>query len=172
MYVFSGLTCGNPCVPQSPLLGANSTGSLPRNLAATLQDIENKRQLALQQKGDHTSSTSSTTSYCTTHLLLLLLLYPTTISSSSSSSSSSCCTTLREKCGLDWNRGFTDPCCFQKAVFVLNFYLSRPSSPHLCVAVCSSYLDTSLCPQSPRGLVYTPWRKPQKVALVYLVFLH
>uniref|UniRef100_A0A8C4ZC93 Pleckstrin homology-like domain, family B, member 1b n=1 Tax=Gadus morhua TaxID=8049 RepID=A0A8C4ZC93_GADMO len=46
-----GLTCGNPCVPQSPLLGANSTGSLPRNLAATLQDIENKRQLALQQKG-------------------------------------------------------------------------------------------------------------------------
>uniref|UniRef100_A0A671NVR1 Pleckstrin homology-like domain family B member 1 n=1 Tax=Sinocyclocheilus anshuiensis TaxID=1608454 RepID=A0A671NVR1_9TELE len=29
----------------------NSTGSLPRNLAATLQDIETKRQLALQQKG-------------------------------------------------------------------------------------------------------------------------
>uniref|UniRef100_A0A8C9XXU6 Pleckstrin homology-like domain family B member 1 n=1 Tax=Sander lucioperca TaxID=283035 RepID=A0A8C9XXU6_SANLU len=36
---------------QSPLLAANSTGSLPRNLAATLQDIETKRQLALQQKG-------------------------------------------------------------------------------------------------------------------------
>ncbi|XP_058490190.1 pleckstrin homology-like domain family B member 1 isoform X4 [Solea solea] len=36
---------------QSPLLVANSTGSLPRNLAATLQDIETKRQLALQQKG-------------------------------------------------------------------------------------------------------------------------
>uniref|UniRef100_A0A8C9Y4V3 Pleckstrin homology-like domain family B member 1 n=1 Tax=Sander lucioperca TaxID=283035 RepID=A0A8C9Y4V3_SANLU len=35
----------------SPLLAANSTGSLPRNLAATLQDIETKRQLALQQKG-------------------------------------------------------------------------------------------------------------------------
>lgn len=40
------------CVPrQSPLLAVSSTGSLPRNLAATLQDIENKRQLALQQKG-------------------------------------------------------------------------------------------------------------------------
>uniref|UniRef100_A0A665VPS5 Pleckstrin homology-like domain, family B, member 1b n=1 Tax=Echeneis naucrates TaxID=173247 RepID=A0A665VPS5_ECHNA len=35
----------------SPLLVPNSTGSLPRNLAATLQDIETKRQLALQQKG-------------------------------------------------------------------------------------------------------------------------
>uniref|UniRef100_A0A673NJK3 Pleckstrin homology-like domain family B member 1 n=1 Tax=Sinocyclocheilus rhinocerous TaxID=307959 RepID=A0A673NJK3_9TELE len=32
-------------------LAFNSTGSLPRNLAATLQDIETKRQLALQQKG-------------------------------------------------------------------------------------------------------------------------
>ncbi|XP_062994993.1 pleckstrin homology-like domain family B member 1 isoform X8 [Elgaria multicarinata webbii] len=29
----------------------NGTGSLPRNLASTLQDIETKRQLALQQKG-------------------------------------------------------------------------------------------------------------------------
>uniref|UniRef100_A0A8C2WEM4 Pleckstrin homology like domain family B member 1 n=1 Tax=Cyclopterus lumpus TaxID=8103 RepID=A0A8C2WEM4_CYCLU len=36
---------------KSPLLAANSTGSLPRNLAATLQDIEVKRQIALQQKG-------------------------------------------------------------------------------------------------------------------------
>uniref|UniRef100_A0A3P9CUP2 Uncharacterized protein n=3 Tax=Haplochromini TaxID=319058 RepID=A0A3P9CUP2_9CICH len=35
---------------QSPLLVVGSTGSLPRNLAATLQDIETKRQLALQQK--------------------------------------------------------------------------------------------------------------------------
>uniref|UniRef100_A0A3B4HDF8 Pleckstrin homology-like domain family B member 1 n=1 Tax=Pundamilia nyererei TaxID=303518 RepID=A0A3B4HDF8_9CICH len=34
-----------------PLLAVGSTGSLPRNLAATLQDIETKRQLALQQKG-------------------------------------------------------------------------------------------------------------------------
>ncbi|XP_058490207.1 pleckstrin homology-like domain family B member 1 isoform X19 [Solea solea] len=40
---------------QSPLLVANSTGSLPRNLAATLQDIETKRQLALQQKESQTS---------------------------------------------------------------------------------------------------------------------
>ncbi|XP_074158397.1 pleckstrin homology-like domain family B member 1 isoform X12 [Sminthopsis crassicaudata] len=32
-------------------LTQNGTGSLPRNLAATLQDIETKRQLALQQKG-------------------------------------------------------------------------------------------------------------------------
>lgn len=38
--------------PQGPLLAAGSTGSLPRNLAATLQDIEAKRQLALQQKGE------------------------------------------------------------------------------------------------------------------------
>ncbi|CAG06474.1 unnamed protein product, partial [Tetraodon nigroviridis] len=36
---------------KSPLLAAGGTGSLPRNLAATLQDIEAKRQLALQQKG-------------------------------------------------------------------------------------------------------------------------
>uniref|UniRef100_A0A8C4J864 Uncharacterized protein n=2 Tax=Dromaius novaehollandiae TaxID=8790 RepID=A0A8C4J864_DRONO len=37
-----------PSCPQGPPGG---TGSLPRNLAATLQDIETKRQLALQQKG-------------------------------------------------------------------------------------------------------------------------
>ncbi|XP_059931457.1 pleckstrin homology-like domain family B member 1 isoform X2 [Gadus macrocephalus] len=43
-------TLGRNSSSKSPLLGANSTGSLPRNLAATLQDIENKRQLALQQK--------------------------------------------------------------------------------------------------------------------------
>ncbi|KAM4743318.1 pleckstrin homology-like domain family B member 1 isoform 4-T4 [Anableps anableps] len=41
----------NTSSKQSPLLAASSTGSLPRNLAATLQDIETKRQLALQQKG-------------------------------------------------------------------------------------------------------------------------
>uniref|UniRef100_A0A8C6NQ13 Pleckstrin homology like domain family B member 1 n=1 Tax=Nothobranchius furzeri TaxID=105023 RepID=A0A8C6NQ13_NOTFU len=34
-----------------PMLAVGNTGSLPRNLAATLQDIETKRQLALQQKG-------------------------------------------------------------------------------------------------------------------------
>ncbi|XP_064433434.1 pleckstrin homology-like domain family B member 1 isoform X12 [Mirounga angustirostris] len=37
---------------ESALLTQNGTGSLPRNLAATLQDIETKRQLALQQKGE------------------------------------------------------------------------------------------------------------------------
>ncbi|XP_015250547.1 PREDICTED: pleckstrin homology-like domain family B member 1 isoform X3 [Cyprinodon variegatus] len=41
----------NTSSKQGPLLAASSTGSLPRNLAATLQDIETKRQLALQQKG-------------------------------------------------------------------------------------------------------------------------
>ncbi|KAI4814996.1 hypothetical protein KUCAC02_005163, partial [Chaenocephalus aceratus] len=44
-------TLGRNSSSRSPLLAANSTGSLPRNLAATLQDIEIKRQLALQQKG-------------------------------------------------------------------------------------------------------------------------
>ncbi|XP_069577565.1 pleckstrin homology-like domain family B member 1 isoform X1 [Brachyistius frenatus] len=44
-------TLGRNTNSKSPLLVVNSTGSLPRNLAATLQDIENKRQLALQQKG-------------------------------------------------------------------------------------------------------------------------
>ncbi|XP_055082061.1 pleckstrin homology-like domain family B member 1 isoform X6 [Periophthalmus magnuspinnatus] len=44
-------TLGRNTSSKSPLLAANSTGSLPRNLAATLQDIETKRQLALQQKG-------------------------------------------------------------------------------------------------------------------------
>ncbi|XP_027136633.1 pleckstrin homology-like domain family B member 1 isoform X4 [Larimichthys crocea] len=44
-------TLGRNASSKSPLLTANSTGSLPRNLAATLQDIETKRQLALQQKG-------------------------------------------------------------------------------------------------------------------------
>ncbi|KAM3874795.1 pleckstrin homology-like domain family B member 1 [Diretmus argenteus] len=44
-------TLGRNSSSKSPLLAPNSTGSLPRNLAATLQDIETKRQLALQQKG-------------------------------------------------------------------------------------------------------------------------
>lgn len=55
IYYFSRLIllfCLLPWTPQSPLLAVNSTGSLPRNLAATLQDIETKRQLALQQKGN------------------------------------------------------------------------------------------------------------------------
>ncbi|CAK6448711.1 unnamed protein product [Pipistrellus nathusii] len=37
--------------PKSAPLTQNGPGSLPRTLAATLQDIEAKRQLALQQKG-------------------------------------------------------------------------------------------------------------------------
>ncbi|KAM9733478.1 pleckstrin homology-like domain family B member 1 isoform 22-T22 [Menidia menidia] len=44
-------TLGRNSSSKSPLLAVGSTGSLPRNLAATLQDIETKRQLALQQKG-------------------------------------------------------------------------------------------------------------------------
>ncbi|XP_029430135.1 pleckstrin homology-like domain family B member 1 isoform X12 [Rhinatrema bivittatum] len=44
-------TLGLSSTPKSPLLSQNCTGSLPRNLAATLQDIEVKRQLVLQQKG-------------------------------------------------------------------------------------------------------------------------
>ncbi|KAK2847483.1 hypothetical protein Q5P01_010482 [Channa striata] len=44
-------TMGRNTSSKSPLLVTNRTGSLPRNLATTLQDIETKRQLALQQKG-------------------------------------------------------------------------------------------------------------------------
>ncbi|NP_001400380.1 pleckstrin homology-like domain family B member 1 isoform 30 [Mus musculus] len=44
-------TLGRSPSPKSALLAQNGTSSLPRNLAATLQDIETKRQLALQQKG-------------------------------------------------------------------------------------------------------------------------
>lgn len=44
-------TLGRSPSPKSALLTQNGTSSLPRNLAATLQDIETKRQLALQQKG-------------------------------------------------------------------------------------------------------------------------
>ncbi|XP_036975226.1 pleckstrin homology-like domain family B member 1 isoform X8 [Acanthopagrus latus] len=52
-------TLGRNTSSKSPLLAANSTGSLPRNLAATLQDIETKRQLALQQKEPLTSRQNS-----------------------------------------------------------------------------------------------------------------
>uniref|UniRef100_A0A8C8F9F1 Pleckstrin homology-like domain family B member 1 n=1 Tax=Oncorhynchus tshawytscha TaxID=74940 RepID=A0A8C8F9F1_ONCTS len=44
-------TLGRNTTSKSPLMVPNSTGSLPRNLAATMQDIETKRVLALQQKG-------------------------------------------------------------------------------------------------------------------------
>ncbi|KAI4899941.1 hypothetical protein NFI96_030099, partial [Prochilodus magdalenae] len=48
---YTSATLGRNSSSRSPVMVANSTGSLPRNLAATLQDIELKRQLALQQKG-------------------------------------------------------------------------------------------------------------------------
>uniref|UniRef100_A0A3Q2U2E7 Pleckstrin homology-like domain family B member 1 n=1 Tax=Fundulus heteroclitus TaxID=8078 RepID=A0A3Q2U2E7_FUNHE len=48
---YGAATLGRNSSSKSPLLAAGSTGSLPRNLAATLQDIETKRQIALQQKG-------------------------------------------------------------------------------------------------------------------------
>ncbi|XP_072548314.1 pleckstrin homology-like domain family B member 1 isoform X4 [Salminus brasiliensis] len=48
---YTSATLGRNTSSRSPVMVANSTGSLPRNLAATLQDIEMKRQLALQQKG-------------------------------------------------------------------------------------------------------------------------
>ncbi|XP_044785605.1 pleckstrin homology-like domain family B member 1 isoform X14 [Bubalus bubalis] len=53
---YHSLTGGRPfpkttsTLKESTLLAQNGTSSLPRNLAATLQDIETKRQLALQQK--------------------------------------------------------------------------------------------------------------------------
>ncbi|XP_030632001.1 LOW QUALITY PROTEIN: pleckstrin homology-like domain family B member 1 [Chanos chanos] len=53
---YSTATLGRNTPARSPLMVANSTGSLPRNLAATLQDIETKRQLALQQKESLPSS--------------------------------------------------------------------------------------------------------------------
>ncbi|XP_047017483.1 pleckstrin homology-like domain family B member 1 isoform X4 [Ictalurus punctatus] len=48
---YTTATLGRNTSSRNPIMMANSTGSLPRNLAATLQDIEIKRQLALQQKG-------------------------------------------------------------------------------------------------------------------------
>ncbi|XP_036415906.1 pleckstrin homology-like domain family B member 1 isoform X4 [Colossoma macropomum] len=58
---YTTATLGRNTSSRSPLMVANSTGSLPRNLAATLQDIEIKRQLALQQK-DHLPSSSESSS--------------------------------------------------------------------------------------------------------------
>ncbi|XP_049581599.1 pleckstrin homology-like domain family B member 1 isoform X4 [Syngnathus scovelli] len=43
-------TLGRNTSSKSPLLAPQSSSSLPRNLAATMQSIETKRQLALQQK--------------------------------------------------------------------------------------------------------------------------
>ncbi|XP_037830066.1 pleckstrin homology-like domain family B member 1 isoform X15 [Kryptolebias marmoratus] len=53
-------TLGRNSSSKSPLLAVNKTGSLPRNLAATLQDIETKRQIALQQKESQTSRQNTT----------------------------------------------------------------------------------------------------------------
>ncbi|XP_042152003.1 pleckstrin homology-like domain family B member 1 isoform X14 [Oncorhynchus tshawytscha] len=50
-------TLGRNTTSKSPLMVPNSTGSLPRNLAATMQDIETKRVLALQQKESSLPST-------------------------------------------------------------------------------------------------------------------
>ncbi|XP_064840726.1 pleckstrin homology-like domain family B member 1 isoform X3 [Oncorhynchus masou masou] len=50
-------TLGRNTISKSPLMVPNSTGSLPRNLAATMQDIETKRALALQQKESSLPST-------------------------------------------------------------------------------------------------------------------
>ncbi|XP_066518631.1 pleckstrin homology-like domain family B member 1 isoform X2 [Hoplias malabaricus] len=58
---YNSATLGRNTSSRSPVMMANSTGSLPRNLAATLQDIEIKRQLALQQK-DHLPSPSESSS--------------------------------------------------------------------------------------------------------------
>ncbi|XP_014017977.1 pleckstrin homology-like domain family B member 1 isoform X5 [Salmo salar] len=51
-------TLGRNTTSKSPLMVPSSTGSLPRNLAATMQDIETKRALALQQKESSLPSTS------------------------------------------------------------------------------------------------------------------
>ncbi|XP_042199847.1 pleckstrin homology-like domain family B member 1 [Callorhinchus milii] len=48
---FTASTLGRNAAAKGSALAQNGTGSLPRKLAATLQDIEAKRQLALQQKG-------------------------------------------------------------------------------------------------------------------------
>ncbi|XP_078055189.1 pleckstrin homology-like domain family B member 1 isoform X3 [Mustelus asterias] len=49
---FTASTLGRNLASKSYGLTQNGTGSLPRNLATTLQDIEVKRQLALQQKAE------------------------------------------------------------------------------------------------------------------------
>ncbi|XP_035240049.1 pleckstrin homology-like domain family B member 1 isoform X3 [Anguilla anguilla] len=59
---YSAATMSRSMPSKSPLATPSHTGSLPRNLATTLQDIETKRQLALQQKESmpSTSESSST----------------------------------------------------------------------------------------------------------------
>ncbi|KAJ8368237.1 hypothetical protein SKAU_G00082650 [Synaphobranchus kaupii] len=59
---YSAATLSRTIPAKSPMATPSHTGSLPRNLATTLQDIETKRQLALQQKESmpSTSESSST----------------------------------------------------------------------------------------------------------------
>ncbi|XP_061073142.1 pleckstrin homology-like domain family B member 1 isoform X2 [Conger conger] len=47
---YSAATMSRSTPTKSPMTTPSHTGSLPRNLVSTLQDIETKRQLALQQK--------------------------------------------------------------------------------------------------------------------------
>ncbi|CAN2387921.1 Pleckstrin homology-like domain family B member [Pristimantis euphronides] len=49
---FSIATLGRSVSPKNTLLTQNGSGSLSHGLAVTLQDIQSKRQLALQQKAD------------------------------------------------------------------------------------------------------------------------
>ncbi|KAG9482612.1 hypothetical protein GDO78_011335 [Eleutherodactylus coqui] len=49
---FSIATLGRSISPKNTLLTQNGSGSLSHGLAVTLQDIQSKRQLALQQKAD------------------------------------------------------------------------------------------------------------------------
>ncbi|XP_053547288.1 pleckstrin homology-like domain family B member 1 isoform X5 [Bombina bombina] len=49
---FSVATLGRSVSPKNAPLAQNGAGSLSRGLAVTLQDIQSKRQLALQQKAD------------------------------------------------------------------------------------------------------------------------
>ncbi|XP_075460290.1 pleckstrin homology-like domain family B member 1 isoform X4 [Ascaphus truei] len=56
---FSVATLGRSVSPKNALLAQNGSNSLSRGLAVTLQDIQSKRQLALQQKADGPDTESS-----------------------------------------------------------------------------------------------------------------
>ncbi|KAM4651418.1 pleckstrin homology-like domain family B member 1 isoform 2-T2 [Discoglossus pictus] len=59
---FSVATLGRSVSPKNAPLSQNGTGSLSRGLAVTLQDIQSKRQLALQQKADDMTTEDSVSS--------------------------------------------------------------------------------------------------------------
>ncbi|KAG7471392.1 hypothetical protein MATL_G00124060 [Megalops atlanticus] len=69
---YCAATLGRSTPAKSAMMVPSSTGSLPRNLAATLQDIETKRQLALQQKESlpSTPESSSTNDNLTGHQVI------------------------------------------------------------------------------------------------------